>query len=312
MSKPEPFVHRDVDISGMHGFLLNVQQLFASELWALSTGDEFKAAVALWGRAWLQVPAGSLPNDERVLAAFSGAGARWKKVRAIALRGFIECSDGRLYHKVLCDDVMTAWEKRVAFRKRTEAATIARRQRNDQRNDDVTESQIQLQITVTEDSKKEISSLRSDSAPVPRPKACRLPDDWYPNVAGVELARKTIGEVAGDRELEKFRDFWRANSGKDGAKLDWDATWRNWIRNADDRRPTQRAGPPQSGRSLLAQIATGNFPNVQPPDQSTIIELNARPVRSGDCSPRDLDPQSSGTGSIGRPFDFGQAFADRR
>lgn len=159
MSKPEPLVPVEVDISGMDGFLLNVQQLFASELWALSTGDEFKAAVALWGRAWLQVPAGSLPNDERVLAAFSGAGARWKKVRAIALRGFVECSDGRLYHKVLCGDVMTAWEKRVAFRKRTEAATIARRQRNDQRNDDVTESQIQLQITVTEDSKKEIESI---------------------------------------------------------------------------------------------------------------------------------------------------------
>ena len=47
---PAPFVGADVDLSGLDGFLLDVQRLFASELWALSSGDEFKAAVALWGR----------------------------------------------------------------------------------------------------------------------------------------------------------------------------------------------------------------------------------------------------------------------
>lgn len=31
--------------------------------------------------------------------------------------------------------------------------------------------------------------------------------------------------------FEKFRDFWIAKAGKDGTKLDWFATWRNWIRN---------------------------------------------------------------------------------
>lgn len=134
MSQPEPLVSSEVDISGMPGFMLDVQRLFASELWALSTGDEFKAAMALWGRAWQQVPAGSLPNDDRLLAAFSGSGAKWKKVRAVALRGFIECSDGRLYHKTLCEDVNAAWSKRVKFRERTAAATAARSQRNDQRN----------------------------------------------------------------------------------------------------------------------------------------------------------------------------------
>lgn len=154
--KPAPFVASEVDISGMDGFMLNVQRLFASEIWALSTGDEFKAAVALWGRAWLQTPPGSLPNDDRILAGFSGAGAKWKKVRAIALRGFIECSDGRLYHKTLCEDVHTAWEKRKAFRQRTANATEARRQRNVQRNDDREGSATTTQMTVTETDDKNL------------------------------------------------------------------------------------------------------------------------------------------------------------
>lgn len=88
--------------------MLNTDLLMASELWALASGDEFKAAVGLWCRAWKQTPPGSLPDDDRVLAAFSGAGKAWPKVKGMALRGFVKCSDGRLYHSTLCDDVVRA------------------------------------------------------------------------------------------------------------------------------------------------------------------------------------------------------------
>ena len=141
---PDPLVAIDIDIAGLDSFMLDIQRLFASELWALSTGDEFKAAISLWGRAWQQTPPGSLPNDERALAAFSGAGSRWKKVKTMAMRGFIECSDGRLYHQVLCKEVLKAAKGREAFRLRTKNATEARRNRNvvtphdrnDERDDD--------------------------------------------------------------------------------------------------------------------------------------------------------------------------------
>lgn len=33
-------------------------------------------------------------------------------------------------------------------------------------------------------------------------------------------------------EEEKFRDYWISVPGQKGIKLDWDATWRNHIRNA--------------------------------------------------------------------------------
>ena len=31
--------------------------------------------------------------------------------------------------------------------------------------------------------------------------------------------------------FESFKDYWSAKPGKDGVKLDWFATWRNWVRN---------------------------------------------------------------------------------
>ena len=65
----------------------------------------------------------------------------------------------------------------------------------------------------------------------PRAKrATPLPEDWQPNEAHLALAVER-GVNAGE-ELEKFRDWAAANG---ATKKDWDATFRNWLRNA---RPT--------------------------------------------------------------------------
>lgn len=109
---PAPLTPADADLRGLPFMPLDVIRLTDSDLFALSTGDEFKAAITLWCKAWLQVPAGSLPSDDRILAHLSGAGPRWRKVKAIALRGFIECSDGRLYHRVIAEKAADAWERR--------------------------------------------------------------------------------------------------------------------------------------------------------------------------------------------------------
>ncbi|WP_375613728.1 hypothetical protein [Bartonella sp. AP153HLJHH] len=33
-------------------------------------------------------------------------------------------------------------------------------------------------------------------------------------------------------EMAKFRDFWKARTGKDARKTDWKAMWRNWVQKA--------------------------------------------------------------------------------
>ena len=110
---PAPPVPADCDLRGMPGFMLDTERLMASELWALSDGQTFKAAMGLWCRAWRQVPAASLPDDDAVLRAFAGMPASaWKKAKDMALRGFVKCSDGRLYHLVLAEDAARAWGHR--------------------------------------------------------------------------------------------------------------------------------------------------------------------------------------------------------
>lgn len=112
MNAPPPLVPAEVDLTQFDGFMLNTERLLGSELLALATGEEFRAAVVLWCRAWKQVPAASLPDDDRILARFANVNfTAWRKIKTMALRGFIKCSDGRLYHKVLANDALRAWAR---------------------------------------------------------------------------------------------------------------------------------------------------------------------------------------------------------
>jgi hypothetical protein len=120
---PEPLVPAEVDLVGMAFMPLDVARVLDSDLFALSTGEEFKAAVALWCKSWTQVPAGSLPNNDRVLAHLSGTHSRWAKLKAQALHGWLLCADGRLYHPVIAEKALVAWAERQTYLERQAADT---------------------------------------------------------------------------------------------------------------------------------------------------------------------------------------------
>lgn len=123
-----PLTPPDCDLRGMPYMELDVARLIDSDFFAMATGDEFKAGVALWAKSWNQVPAASLPDNDRVLAHLSGAGSRWSKVRTMALHGWARCEDGRLYHPVVAEKALKAWAERQSYRedKSSEAERKAR------------------------------------------------------------------------------------------------------------------------------------------------------------------------------------------
>jgi hypothetical protein len=61
----------------------------------------------------------------------------------------------------------------------------------------------------------------------------RLPEDWQPSEKDLDYA-KTHGLSTGHVtiEAERFRNYWTAKAGNGATKLDWSATWRNWILKA--------------------------------------------------------------------------------
>jgi hypothetical protein len=63
-------------------------------------------------------------------------------------------------------------------------------------------------------------------------RATRIPGDFKVTPAMVEWSRERCPTVDGRHETEKFINHWTAKSGKDATKLDWAATWRNWMLRA--------------------------------------------------------------------------------
>ena len=80
-------------------------------------------------------------------------------------------------------------------------------------------------------------SSSSLSAPAARDRktGTRLPEDWRPSPELAAWFAANCPHVDGRIEHAQFRDYWRGKAGKDGRKLDWDATWRNWMRRAESR-----------------------------------------------------------------------------
>lgn len=67
----------------------------------------------------------------------------------------------------------------------------------------------------------------------------RLPDDWQPKENDILLMKEHFPSIDLKLETHAFRDYWRSVAGARGKKADWDATWRNWIRNSYKRnKPT--------------------------------------------------------------------------
>lgn len=62
-----------------------------------------------------------------------------------------------------------------------------------------------------------------------------------------EILREAMTRSEVMHEANKFRDFWHGKTGKDARKKDWDATFRNWIRNACSRRRSPNAGGGSGG-----------------------------------------------------------------
>lgn len=116
-----PLVPAHVDLNGYEFMPLYGHKLFGSEFDGKVSDRAWRAAVTLWWKAWNQVPAASLPNDDKTIAKWADFGddvKAFRKLKDEILHGFILCDDGRLYHRKLAGWALEAWERRVKDRER--------------------------------------------------------------------------------------------------------------------------------------------------------------------------------------------------
>ncbi len=136
--KPAPYP-ADTRAKGWR-FELDYEKIDQSDTWGLAAAmalDGLPLArpllLATWYAAWKQTPCGSLPADDRLLAAAIGIPmAVLADYREVLCRGWWQASDGRLYHDTLVDRVVEMMSKRrsdadrQAVKRNAASAMIAR------------------------------------------------------------------------------------------------------------------------------------------------------------------------------------------
>ena len=83
----------------------------------------------------------------------------------------------------------------------------------------------------------------------------RLTQDWVLTNPMDEWAKQERPDLDVRQVVEQFKDYWISQPGQKGVKLDWDATWRNWVRNTKAVKPN----PYDVGRTT---VASKNEPNL--------------------------------------------------
>ena len=129
---PAPMVPAEVDLSDFKFMPLEVARLRRSKAWLICKRRPELAfyMLNLWAASWHERPAGSLEDDDDVLAdAAMCPPERWAEVKADALRGWVKCSDGRLYHPVVAEKVAESWHGKLLKRWANECDRIRKENR---------------------------------------------------------------------------------------------------------------------------------------------------------------------------------------
>jgi hypothetical protein len=285
---PEPLVPSDVDLRDYDYMPLYGDRLFGSDTWALCDADEKIAALSLWWCAWHEEPCGSLPNNDRLLSARAGYGVAVKAflvVKANAMRGWILCADGRLYHPVVASIALDVWATKRRKRhdneadrerKRLKRAALSGGHQHDFRrtdaeippdaNPDIAKNPPDVRPENPLKGKgsegkgysspyvSPPSGIPADNKPGRKQRGTAIPEDWKPRDEDLAwaLAEHGVSPQRAEQITLEFVDFWLAASGSKAVHACWWRTWRNRIRQLAEQ---NRLNPNPNGANGDGRIS---------------------------------------------------------
>lgn len=100
-------------------FELDLERVMQSDTWALASPEVRPWLLMLWTVAWQQVPCGSMPSDDALIAARLGMKlTAFKKAKDVLMRGWWLADDARLYHGTIAERVLDMLGRKESDRKR--------------------------------------------------------------------------------------------------------------------------------------------------------------------------------------------------
>ena len=203
---------------------------------------------------------GPVPLDEQEAAGIANCRStdEIEALRYILDRYFVRMDDGH-YNKRITEEVAKVERLSRQFHDAGLKSAEARRAKARAGTQAKAEGRLSLGLT-----KAEPRSVSPSPSPSPTPekeslgvtsaekqaRATRLalltcPEDW---VLWCKANRPDLDPL---QTWDRFSDYWKAVPGAKGRKLDWPATWRNWVRNEKEGK---RKSSPADVAALVAEL----------------------------------------------------------
>lgn len=95
----------------------------------------------------------------------------------------------------------------------------------------------------------------------------RLPADFFFPKDWCDFCAEQRSDLNPQKVFDEFKDYWIAQPGQKGVKLDWGATWRNWVR--------RQSAPKQSYAQQAADIARTTVPATNTGPDPALLKIKA-------------------------------------
>jgi uncharacterized protein YdaU (DUF1376 family) len=153
-------------------------------------------------------------------------GSQKETVGLVLQEFFVLQEDG--WHHLRCDDEIQKYHHKAEINQKVGKLGGRPKKINDlDNNPQITQtvSKNNPQITLTTNHKPLTSIGVAKATKGTRFDLVAIPEEW------VLFCRKERSDLNPSVVFDGFRDYWVSVAGSKGVKLDWTATWRNWIRN---------------------------------------------------------------------------------
>ena len=185
------------------------------------------------------------------------------------LAEFFELLDDQCWHNKRIDEEIAKYHDRLSQASRAGKASAEKRFNKRSTTVQLTMNQEPLTKNHIIDVAKATKAKRLDKDLV-------LPADWE------AFCKTTRPDLQPQAVFDQFRDYWIAQGGQKGAKLDWTATWRNWVRNQRVQSLKTQDKPAVAWHQTLGGVmAKGKELGIQPNPGETEGQYRERLMRAG-------------------------------
>lgn len=192
---------------------------------------------------------GPIANDPKRLARLCGStpAAFKKSVDALVQAGKLTLGDDGFFNRRVQIEIEKRTEKRAAASQSAKVRWDKNKQNQGSENANASDPQCVRNANQNPEPEKKKEEPTGSS----KKRGSRLTADWVlPKAWGEWAMAEGLSEVCVRREADSFRDWWVSATGAKATKLDWQATWRGWVRRKVDDQKRMMARRGVSGGGL--------------------------------------------------------------